>query len=96
MSKKYRIALLKTNDLLIQNGLNYDSQEAAQQTVDYLNSLIPVNLRNSEVYVIVPPKEEEDPDEILCGVQSKKKSYGSKRTRRYKNRKTSYKHNRKI
>ena len=93
MSNKYRIALLRTNDLLIQHGLNYDSQETAQQTVDYLNSLIPVNLKNSEVYVLL---KEETHDEILSGVQPEKKSYGSKRTRRYKNRKTSYKHNRKI
>ena len=49
---KFMIVLYRNGEYLPQSGLYFSSKPKAQQTCDYLNSLIPVNLRLTEVYEV--------------------------------------------
>ena len=49
---KYMIVLYRNGEYLPQTGLYFKTKQKAQETCDYLNSLIPVNLRLTEVYEV--------------------------------------------
>ena len=54
---KFRIVLIRNGERLPQTGLHFRSRTHAQETADYLNSLLPDNL--DEIYVAERIVEEE-------------------------------------
>lgn len=49
---KYKIVLIRNGYYLPQNGLGFDDRKKAQETANYLNSLLPDNLRGYESYFV--------------------------------------------
>ncbi|MCR4661730.1 MAG: hypothetical protein K5765_07025 [Clostridia bacterium] len=49
---KYGIVLVRNREELPQTGLGFNTKESAQYVADYLNEILPKNLRDSEYYEV--------------------------------------------
>ena len=62
-SKPYSIILIKNGEVIPQKGLDYTRKSKADEVANYLNSLLPENLRDYEKYSVIC--SEENDDEII-------------------------------
>ena len=51
-TKNWTIVLWKNGIPIPQYGLYYESEQAAQHAADYMNSILPQNIRVSETYSV--------------------------------------------
>ena len=61
--KPYSIILIKNGEVIPQKGLDYTRKSKADEVANYLNSLLPENLRDYEKYSVIC--NEENDDEII-------------------------------
>lgn len=62
--KPYSIILIKNGEVIPQKGLDYTRKSKADEVANYLNSLLPNNLRDYEKYSVIANNEEDD-NEIM-------------------------------